>query len=79
MALVDASGRMIASSGPAEPLAALLSDPTDVEECCYRIVDPEWQEVPDDYFPPPTADAVNEYGWKPNHGFLGADNIKEDT
>ena len=60
-------------------VAALLSDPTDVEECCYRIVDPEWQEVPDGYFPPPTADSLNEYGWKPHDGFLGADNIKEDT
>lgn len=59
-------------------VSALLKTPNDLEECCYRIIDLEWQEDPDSYSPTPTDDSVNEYGWKPNDGFLGQHNIKED-
>jgi hypothetical protein len=55
----------------------LLAAPDDVSECCYRIVDPEWQMDPDCFVPTPTEDSANEYGWR-DGTFLGIHNICEE-
>ena len=55
----------------------LLAAPDDVSECCYRIVDPEWEMNPDCFVPTPTEDSANEYGWR-DGTFFGLHNIREE-
>lgn len=55
----------------------LTQAPNEVAECCYTIVDPDWEMDPDGFIPTPDEGSQNEYGWK-NGAYLGMHNIREE-
>lgn len=59
-------------------LIQLMTESADeVADCCYTIVDPEWEAEPDCFVPTPDDDSRNEYGWRDGL-YLGANNVREE-